>query len=100
VLLPDAPSHSYRPKLADTEPHPILLRNPPPLDVQQSLPKSEVLLDLVIDAAGKVRTAKPIGKVDKDMLDAIAGWKFIPAFKNGHAVACRAHLAVYWPARK
>ena len=58
-----------------------------------------MLLDLVIDAAGKVRTAKPIGKVDKDMLDAIAGWKFIPTFKNGHAVACRAHLAVYWPAK-
>jgi hypothetical protein len=90
------PSHSYRPKLTDTEPQPILLRSPPPLDVQQSLPKSEVLFDLVIDAAGKVRTAKPIGKVDKDMLDATPGWKFIPAFKNGHAVACRAHLAVYF----
>jgi hypothetical protein len=84
---------SNRPEFTDTEPQPILLRSPPPPGFQQSLPKSEAQIDLVIDAAGKVRTATPIGNVDKDMLDATAGWKFIPAFKNGHAVACRVHMA-------
>jgi ABC-type Fe3+-hydroxamate transport system substrate-binding protein len=42
----------------------------------------------------KVWAAKPSRKVDKNMLDATVRWKFIPAFKNGRAVACRAHLSV------
>jgi hypothetical protein len=92
----ELPAHSHRPGLTDTEPQPIVLRSPPPPDVQQSLSKSEALFDLVIDAAGKVWSAKPSGRVDKNMLDATVRWKFIPAFKNGHAVACRVHLAVFF----
>jgi hypothetical protein len=82
--------------LTDTTPQPILLRIPPPAAGQQALPRSEAQLDLLIDAAGKVRSAKPIGKikVDDDVIRASAAWKFIPAYKDGHAVACHLHFAV------
>jgi hypothetical protein len=49
-------------------------------------------MELVIDEAGKVRSAKM--KVEKlkdepnqDWIDAAAGWKYIPAFKDGHPSA-------------
>jgi hypothetical protein len=79
---------------ADTKPQAILLRRPPPLDTQDALPKSEEMVDLVIDAAGKVRSAKMVGAADKDLISATADWKFIPAFRNGRAVASRMRLAV------
>jgi hypothetical protein len=79
---------------ADTRPQAILLRRPPPLTVQIALPDQEELIDLVIDAAGKVRSAKAVGEADNDLINACAQWKFIPAFKDGHAVASRMRLAV------
>jgi hypothetical protein len=87
---------------ADTKPQPILLLLPTPLAIQKALPKSEKLVDLVIDAAGKVRSAKMAGTADndlispadKDLISATAVWKFIPAFKGGRAVACHLRLAV------
>jgi hypothetical protein len=86
----------------DTKPQQILLRLPAPVDIHEALPKSEKLVDLVIDAAGKVRSAKMVGTADKDvispadkdLISATAVWKFIPAFKGGRAVACRLRLAV------
>jgi hypothetical protein len=77
-----------------TKPQAILLRRPPPGGIQDALPNSEELVDLVVDAAGKVRSAKTVGADDKDLIDAAANWKFIPAFKDGRAVASRLRLAV------
>jgi hypothetical protein len=58
---------------------------------------TEVLLDLVIDSAGKVRSAAPVDTtkpMNADLQDAITEWKFIPAFKDGRPVACRVRVAV------
>ena len=51
-------------------------------------------MNLVIDAAGKVRSAKTEGTPDKALIDATADWKFIPAFKDGRPVASRLLLGV------
>jgi hypothetical protein len=51
---------------ADTKPQPILLRRPPPPGIQDAVPKSEESVDLVIDAAGKVRSAKTVGADDQE----------------------------------
>ncbi len=77
---------------ADTAPQEILLRRPPPA-AQASL-KTETVLYLVVDAAGKVQKAQPEGQADKDLLAATAGWKFIPAFKDGRPVASHMRYGV------
>jgi hypothetical protein len=81
-----------------TPPKPILLAVPPMMEtLQEHLSGSEAILDLVIDSAGKVRSAEPAGKstgIDQALIYASAGWKFIPAFKGSRAVACRMRLAV------
>lgn len=85
-------------KLEVIPPRAILLRRPPVSETQQqSLPEAELLLDLVIDAAGKVRSAKPAGKVkwvDPDLINAALTWKFIPAFKDDVPVASRLRIGV------
>jgi len=61
------------------------------------LPDSELLLDLLIDSAGKVRSVEPAGnsnRPDTDLVQAAMEWTFIPAFKDGRAVASRLRLAV------
>jgi hypothetical protein len=78
---------------ADTQPADILLMRPPPDSSQASL-RMGGMMDLVIDAAGKVRSATMEGRHDKDLINATAGWKFIPAFKSGHPVASRQRLSV------
>jgi len=79
-------------------PRPILMQRPPPLGVsEQGMPQSESELDLVIDSAGKVRSAKPSGNVpwvDTSLINATAKWKFIPAFSAGRPVASQIHFAV------
>jgi hypothetical protein len=72
--------------MVGTLPQTIFLRVPPR--------KSEELVDLVIDAAGKVREAKIVGAADRNMIAAAAVWKFIPAFRGRRAVACRTRLTV------
>ena len=85
-------------KLAVIPPRAILLRRSPVSDIeQQGVPGSEALLDLVIDASGKVRSAEPAGKVKwtaPGLINAALTWKFIPAFKDGRPVASRLRLAV------
>jgi hypothetical protein len=77
---------------ADIRPRAILLRrvlvDPTPL------PRSEETLDLVIDGAGKVRSARTLGRKDNDLINDCLGWKFIPAFKEGRPVASRMQFAV------
>lgn len=76
---------------------PIYLWRPEPADpLAYSLLNTEVLLDLVIDSAGKVISAEPAGKqaaADAGLLNAAKEWKFIPALKNGHSVA--SYLRLY-----
>ena len=78
----------------DINPKPILLRRPPPPAAPTGFLNTEVVLNLVIDAAGKVRSAKMEGKPDQALLDATADWKFVPGFKDGLPVACRLRLGV------
>jgi hypothetical protein len=57
----------------------------------------EKRLDLVVDEAGKVRSAEPAGSVkwvDPELINAALTWKFIPAFKDGRPVASRIRLDV------
>jgi hypothetical protein len=79
---------------ADTFPVQILLRRPPPPVGSEAASSSEVTVNLVIDAAGKVRSASAEGKPEKVLMDATASWKFIPAFKDGHPVATRLQIGV------
>ncbi len=75
----------------------LLLRPPVPKVRRQGGAEAEWFLDLVIDGAGKVRSAEPAGKVknvDSDLINAALAWKFIPAFKDGRPVASRLRLAV------
>jgi len=94
VTIFDAASASAN-KSEVIPPAQILLRRPPPSG--PDLPQSELLLELVIDSAGKVRSAEAAGKtksVDAELIYAATGWKFVPAFKAGRAVASRLRLAV------
>ncbi len=80
-------------------PEPIFLDVPLPPDGQQNFPSSGVLLDLVIDDAGKVHSAALVNKIDQGPasdsdLAASVNWKFIPAMKNGQAVASHIHMTV------
>ena len=73
-------------------PEAILLQRPPVL--QQG---PELVLELVVDRAGKVRSAELVGNTkrpDPQLIAAAHSWKFIPAFKNGRAVASRVRIAV------
>jgi hypothetical protein len=88
---PGKDKHTFE---ADTYPVAILLRRPSSLDAPRAALDTEVAVNLVIDAAGKVRSAKAEGKPEKDLLDATAGWKFVPAFKDGRPVATRLQLGV------
>jgi hypothetical protein len=77
---------------AMVKPQAILLRRVVIGD--NSLPHSEDMVEIIIDAAGKVRSAKAVGNKSLDLVNDCAGWKFIPALKDGHPVASRIRLAV------
>jgi hypothetical protein len=79
---------------ADTRPHIILIRRPAPPQGQQGPLNAATIVNLVIDPAGKVWSAQIKGEPDKALIDATAGWKFVPAFKGNHAVAFREDLVV------
>ena len=91
------------PYSVDVGPRPIYLGTPLTQGENQPRLNKEVYLNLVIDEAGKVRSARLANDSDKgpvgDMLiSATAGWKFIPAFKDGRPVPCRMRFGV-WPYR-
>jgi hypothetical protein len=80
-------------------PKDILLELPPVSDLSEpaSSPAPELLFDLIIDAAGKVRAAEPAEKTrvsDPDRMKVAFTWKFVPAFKDGRPVASRLRIAV------
>ena len=76
------------------QPKSILLRRPPPSPEEHS-PSANEMVELVVDAAGKVRSAKVINGTDELLVEASAGWQFIPAFRDGRPVACRFRLSVW-----
>jgi hypothetical protein len=81
--------------MIDAQPQPILLiRAPPPDDVPAASLNREAVVDMVIDSAGKVWSIKTVGEPNKDLIDASAEWKFVPALKDGHPVASRLRLGV------
>jgi hypothetical protein len=97
VMVFDSTHGSGRSKSEIVPPQPILLRQPAPVASERGLTDSELLLDLLIDSAGKVRSVEPAGNTKSagpDLLMAATGWKFVPAFKDGRAVASRLRLAV------
>jgi hypothetical protein len=64
------------------------------VDNQQALPTAERLMDLVIDSAGKVHSAKMVGDDDKSTIAASSEWRFVPAFRAGQPVASWMRLSV------
>ena len=79
----------------DTAPVAILLWRPPLSPSQQSLARSQETLQLVIDEAGKVHSAKLLfPSHDPELMNATKNWKFIPAFKDGQPVAYKLKLGV------
>jgi hypothetical protein len=87
-----------KPKQEITPPRAILMERPPPTDVYEvELARSESLLKLVIDSAGKVRSVEQMGNVDsidEGLLKSTSSWKFIPAFNADQPVASQILLGV------
>jgi hypothetical protein len=85
-------------RLEVVPPRDILLELPPMSDPSEPAPPSpELLFDLIIDAAGKVRAAEPAEKTkvsSPDRMKVALTWKFIPALKDGRPVASRLRIAV------
>jgi hypothetical protein len=84
-------------KLEITPPKPILMQRPPPLTAYElGLAQSESNLKLVIDSAGKVRSAEMLGDapLDEALINSTSKWKFVPAFSDVQPVACRILLGV------
>jgi hypothetical protein len=85
-------------KIEVIPPRAIVLRRPPPQGAEEEdLAAAEVLLELVVDSAGKVRAVEPgiaAQVLDAGLKRATANWKFIPAFRGDQAVASRLGLAV------
>ncbi len=69
-------------------------RAPLPGVAEPHLSDPEVVLELVIDTAGKVYAVESsLDQIAADgLLAAVKQWKFIPAFKNGYSVASRLRL--------
>ena len=71
----------------------------PQLEEGQSFPEFGLSMDLTLDAAGKVRSAKMTenvehGPVVDGLLSAAADWKFTPATRDGKPMACSFRLTV------
>jgi hypothetical protein len=70
----------------------------PPADVYEAeMARTESLLKLVIDSAGKVRSVEPMGSsqyVDEGLIKSTVNWKFIPAYSAGEPVASQIFLGV------
>jgi hypothetical protein len=82
--------------LGITLPTPILIGHRAPEGrSEETLADSGLLLDLVIDSAGKVRSAESDEpSFDSSLKSATARWKFIPALRDGRAVASRIYFII------
>jgi hypothetical protein len=86
-----------------SKPESLNLHIPLPTEAQREFLYSGVSLELVIDAAGKVHSAKLTSKagegpIGDSLISASTDWIFIPAIKDGHAVASRVHQ-IFFPYR-
>jgi hypothetical protein len=98
---PGAPTHrsGETQTTVDVAPQSIYLGLTVRRNNSNALPESMVYLNLVIDPAGKVRSVKldkgvSRGAAEAAEISAASTWNFIPAFKMGHAVACKTRLGV------
>jgi len=97
AATPGVTPKDVSPQLEITLPKPILMQRPPPLTAfELGLAQSESQLKLVIDSAGKVRSAEMLGniQVDEGLMNSTSKWKFIPAFSADQPVASRIFLGV------
>jgi hypothetical protein len=87
-----------KPKPEITPPKAILMEREPPSDVYEAeMARSESILKLVIDCAGKVRAVEVMGNaqtIDDGLIKSTANWKFVPAFSQGEPVASQIMLGV------
>jgi hypothetical protein len=97
VATPGLTPKDLDPKLEITTPKAILMLRPPPANaLELDLAQTESQLELVIDSAGKVRSAEMVGAhlPDEGLMNSTSTWKFIPAFNAGRPVASRILLGV------
>jgi hypothetical protein len=98
VATPGVTPKGVKPKPEIISPRAILMEREPPTDVYEAeMARSESLLKLVIDCAGKVRSVEVMGNsqtVDEGLIRSTSNWKFIPAFSAGEAVASQIFLGV------
>ena len=85
--------------LGITLPATIWIGRQVPPGQEETLPDSGLLLDLVIDSAGKVRSAESAEPsfdktFDSSLRSATAEWKFVPALRDGRAVASRIYFII------
>jgi hypothetical protein len=88
---PGVPDRAFN---SDSFPVKILMERPVPPEGSEISLRTEVPVELVIDSAGKIRSAKAIANPDNDLVQATAGWKFVPAFRYGHPVASRIQMGI------
>jgi hypothetical protein len=98
AATPGVTPKGVKPKQEITPPRAILMERPPPATpVEIELAQTESTLKLVIDSAGKVRSAEVVGgaqQVDEGLLKSTSDWKFVPAFMEGQPVASQIFLGV------
>jgi hypothetical protein len=87
-----------KPKQEIVAPRAILMERPPPAtQLETELAQTESTLELVIDSAGKVRSAEFVAdaqSADQGLIKSTSDWKFIPAYSAGEPVASRILLGV------
>jgi len=98
VATPGLTPKDVKPKEEIKAPRAILMEREPPADVYEAeMARTESLLKLVIDSAGKVRSVEPMGSsqyVDEGLIKSTVNWKFIPAYSAGEPVASQIFLGV------
>jgi hypothetical protein len=77
----------------------IMALDIPTPDAEHPFPRDGVLMDLTIDAAGKVYAASIVngedrGPIGDALMSASAHWKFVPAMERGKAIASHIFLTV------
>ena len=77
-------------------PTPILIGHKPVEGrTEDTLPDSGLMLDLVIDAAGKVRRAGSTDPLfDSSLKEATTSWKFVPAFRTERPIASEIYFII------
>jgi len=76
-------------------PAPILIERRAPVGASEADALPELLVELIIDSAGKVRSAESAAPAfDASLKSEVGRWKFVPAFDAGHGVASHVFMLV------